>query len=63
MGRKSQHSERSDHAYRNLAGETISGPAAGHRGHAQPPAPAALAPRAPHFGANHGGPSLEMVLG
>ena len=34
-------------ARRSLAGETISSPAAGHRCHAQPPAPVAPAPRAP----------------
>ena len=34
-------------ALRGRAGETISCPAAGHRGHAQPPAPATPAPRAP----------------
>ena len=51
MGRKGQHRDRSDcraatRAETQLA-KTTSGPAAGYRGHAQPPAPAAPAPRAP----------------
>jgi hypothetical protein len=51
MGRKSQHCDRSDRRAAARAetqpAKTTSGPAAGHRGHAQPPAPAASAPRSP----------------
>jgi hypothetical protein len=51
MGRKSQHRDRSDRRAATRAetqpAKTTSGPAAGYRGHAQPPAPAAPAPRAP----------------
>ena len=51
MGRKSQHRDRSDRRAATRAetqpAKTTSGPAAGYRGHAQPPAPAASAPRAP----------------
>jgi hypothetical protein len=40
-----QASDRCWGARRSLAGETIRSPAAGHSGHAQPPAPASTAPR------------------